>query len=77
MCDVTHNLLDIGKDVMRLLFTKDPMSLTSCLQWKKSDETGFHKIITHKLLDIREDVMRLPFTKWTMSLTCCWSYKKM
>ena len=30
MCNVTHKLLTIGKDVMGLLFTKCAMSLTSC-----------------------------------------------
>ena len=72
MCNVTHRLLVIGKDVMRLSVTK--CDLQPVGQRKRCDETAFHKMcnVTHKLLVIGKDVMRLPFTKYAMSLTRCW-----
>ena len=35
MCKVTHLLLVIGRDVMRMPFTKCPMSLTTCWLFRK------------------------------------------
>ena len=76
MCNVTHLLLVIGTDVLRMLFTKCVMSLTSCGHMKRCDETAFHKMcnITHSLLVIGKDVMRLPFTKCAIPLTSYWSH---
>ena len=75
-CVTDSKLLEIGREVMRLPFTKYAMSLTNCGSWGKvTGETSFHKMcnVTHKLLVIGKDVMRLPFTNCAMSLTCCWS----
>ena len=43
MCNVTHFLLVIGKDVMRLPFTKCAMSLTSCCHRKDVMRLPFTK----------------------------------
>ena len=75
MCNVTHKLLAIGKDVMRLPFTTCASHSLAVGHRKRCDETALHKVcnVTHKLLVIGKDVMRLPFTKMVMSLTSCWS----
>ena len=78
MQNVTHSLFVIGNDMIRLPFTKCPMSLTSCWSEEKCDETAFHKMCngTHSLFIIRIHVMRLPFIKCALSLTFCWLYKQ-
>ena len=75
MCNVTHSLLVIGKDLMRLPFTKCVMSFTRC-HGKRCDETAFHKMynVTHSLSVIGKDVMNL-CSSCAMFLTYCWSYK--
>ena len=75
MCNITHKLLVIGKDVMRLPFTIVQCHSLAVGGRKRCDETGFHKMynVTHLLLVIGTDVMRLSFTKCAMSLTSCWS----
>src|SRR6266550_381291 len=77
MYNVTHFLLVIGKDLMRLPFTVQSHSLAVGHR-KRCDETAFHTMcnLTHFLLVIGKDVMRvmrLPFTKCAISLTSCWS----
>jgi len=76
---VTHFLLVIGQDMMRLPLTKCAMLLTCyLLVIGKDDMSAFHKTfnVTHKLFKFvtGKDVMRLEFTKCAMSLTSCWSY---
>ena len=75
MCNVTHKLLVIGKDVLRLSFTKVQYHLLAVGHGKRCDEIAFHKMhnVTDKLMVIGKDVMRMSFTKCAMSLTSCWS----
>ena len=75
MCNVTHILLVIGKDVMRLLLGNVQCHSLAVGHREWYDETAFHKVcnVTHLLLVIGKDVMRLPFTKCAMLLTCYWS----
>ena len=56
MCNVTHILLVIGKNVLGLPFTILAMSLTFCWSYKRSNETAFHKMcnVAHRLLIIIE-----------------------
>ena len=74
MCNLTHSLLAIGKDVMRLPFTK--CSITHPLVIR-CDETACHKIcnVTHQLLVEGKDMVRLPFKKCTILLTG-WSQER-
>ena len=74
MCNITHKLLVIVKDVMRLPFTNVQCHSHAVGDRKGCDETTFHKMCTvaHSLLVIGKDVMRLPFTKCAMLLTPCW-----
>ncbi len=58
ICNVTHNLLVIGKDVIRLPFTKCAMSLTFCWSWIIDVMTQICNI-TYSLLVIAKDVMRI------------------
>ena len=78
MCNVTHRLLVMGGDVMRLPFTVQGHSLAVGHR-KGCGETVFHKMcnVTHFLLVIGKDVMRLSLTKCAISLTGCWSEEKM
>ena len=75
MCNVTHILLVIGKDVMILSFRNVQCHSHSVGHRIACGETAIHKMcnVTHCLLVIGKDVMRLPFTKGAMSLTFCWS----
>ncbi len=68
MWNVTHILLVVGKDVMRVMtlpFTECGMSLTNCWSCDKNHKIAFHKMcnVTYILLVIAKDVMRLPFTR--------------
>src|SRR6266550_1359036 len=49
MCNVTHKLLVIGKDVIKLPFTKCAMSLTPIGHRKRCDGTAFHKCAMSRL----------------------------
>ena len=75
MCNtyVTHWLLIIAKDVMRLPFPKCAICHSHPVYDRKD---CLYKTcnVTHILLVIAKDVMRLPFTKCAMSLTRCRSY---
>ena len=69
MCNVTHNLLVIGKAVIRLPFKEMCNVLTPCWSQEKM-MNAFTKMhhVTHSLLVIGNDLMRLPFTKmWNYS----------
>ena len=60
--NVTYFLLVIGKDVIRLPFTKCHSQADGHRErGERSDETAFHKVcnVTHKLLVIGQDVMCL------------------
>ena len=74
MCNITHRLLVIGNNVMRLTLTK--CEITHSLSVIGKDVIRLplnHKMysVTHKLAVIGKDIMRLPFTKFVMSLTDC------
>src|SRR6266576_310353 len=75
MCNVTHLLLAIGKDVMNHETALQCHSLLAVGHRKRCDGTAFHKMcnVTHLLLVIGKDMMRPPFTKCAMSLTFYWS----
>ena len=75
MCNIAHFLLVIGKDGMRLPFTKYTCHSQAVGHGEGCDEGTFYNMcnITHKLLAIEQYVMpRLPFTKCAISLTRCW-----
>ena len=81
-CNVTHKLLVIGIDVIRLPFTNmchNTAHLLLVIHRNRCDVTALHKVCntTHSLLVIWKDVIRLPFTKCEMPLTTYQSYKKM
>ena len=71
VCNVTHNLLVIAKDVMRLSFTKCALNDASLPvgNRKRYNETAFQKMcnVTHKLLVMSDEV-----TAFHKSLTFCW-----
>ena len=83
MCNITHSLLIMVKDVMRLPFTKCARSLTSCwslenMRWDCPGHNMWND--THKLWVIERNVMRLPFTECQCALNVThflWSSKKM
>ena len=57
MCNLTHKLLAIGKDVMRLPFRKCAMPSLAIGHRKRCDETvAYHKLynVTHILLVIKK-----------------------
>ena len=75
MCNVTHLLLVIRINVMRLA-SAECHSQTVGHRKRLCDEvTSFHKICNaiHLLLAIGNDEMRLSYTECAMSLTNCWS----
>src|SRR6266576_2994373 len=77
ICNVTHSLLVIQKDVMRLPFTNVQSHSQTVGHKKRCDEvTVIHKMynVTHSLLVIGKDLMRLPAIKCAMSLTSYWSW---
>ena len=59
-CNIAHILLVIGKDVIRLAFTKCALSLTCCWHRKRWDEIACNKMCnpTNNLLVMGKDVMR-------------------
>ena len=61
MCNVTHNLLVIGRDVIILPFTKSAMSLTPCWLWEQIwwDCPSQKCNITHRLLVAGWEAMKL------------------
>ena len=65
MCNGTHMLLVMRKDVMRLPFTNVQFHPQTVGQRKGCDDTAFHKTcnVTHSLLVIATDAMRLHSTK--------------
>jgi len=66
MCNVTHKLLVIGEDLMRLPISQNVQCCSQPIgDREKCDETTFHKTcnVTHILVAIGKDVMRLSFTK--------------
>ena len=76
MSNITHFLLVIGKDMIRLPFTKSAMWHTSCLPQK---EVWFRECLSqkchnsHAVVDRKRcDESRLSCTKCTMSPTSCW-----
>ncbi len=73
MCTITHILVVIGEDVIRLPSQNVQChSLPASGHRKRCDQTSAsHKIcnVTHILLVIGKDVIRLPFTKCAMSVT--------
>ena len=73
MWNVTHTLLVIGKDVMRVPFEDVQCHSQTVGHRKRRDETALHKMCnaTYRLLVIGKDVVRLPFTKCPMPLTDC------
>src|SRR6266550_933732 len=71
MCNVTHSLLVVGKDVMRLPFTKCAMSLTTCLSWETGLPSTKCAMSLTNCCIVGQYIMRLPFTKCAMSLTHC------
>jgi len=79
MCNVTHSLLVIGTDGMKL-FTNVHCHSQAMGHRKICDETSFQQIcnVTHFLSwwyvgKYVMSLLRLPFTKCVMSLTSCWS----
>jgi len=74
MCNVTHILFIIRKDLMTLQFTKCAMSLTGCWSYVGKDVMGLPFIkcalsLTFCWVIIEKDVMGLPFIKCALSLT--------
>src|SRR6266576_1187896 len=71
--NVTHLLLFIGKDVIRLCVTKCAISLTfCCCHRKRCDETALQKMLQCNLLSVgySKRCDETDFHK-IMSLTCC------
>ena len=82
ICNFTNFLLVIGKDVMRLSFTKCAVLLTTCWLYEKSDETDFCKMCnaTHLQMVVGKDVItdKTSFPKMcNATLTSWWSWEKM
>ena len=77
--NITHKLLFIGKDEMRLLDQNVQCHSLAICHRKRCDEKACHKKsnVTHSLSVKGKDVMRLPCKKSPMSLTACWSLEKM
>src|SRR6266550_2428415 len=72
MCNITHSLLVMGKDVMTLPSQNVQCHSLPVGHWNRCDEIVLHNMcnVTHLLLVLGKDV---PFTNCTMSLTSCWS----
>ena len=77
LCNVTHMLLVIGKDVIRLPFIKGAMSLTFCWSWERMS-WGYllQKVQCHSHAVMGKDIMRLPFTQGTMSCSLAVGHKQ-